>query len=154
MITEDFVSFETSKLLKENGFRELCSNCYGTDVRHNGVSITFDEELDLKGEGRGDEIEYIEGGTLMCGFSCNNSDEDVYAAPTLYIVMKWLLQNNALHIEATPYPHEDGVFYWGYKIAFLDADTLAVMVVKKAAGFGTKELAINEAIKYCLENLI
>jgi len=153
MITEDYISFETAKLLKEKGFREWCSDCYGTDVRHNGVTISFDDELDLKDEGRGDEIEYVEGGTMynLCN---NNSDEGLYAAPTLYVVMKWLLQNNALHIEATPYPHEDGVFYWGYKIAFLDADTLAVMVVKKAAGFDTKELALNDAIKYCLENLI
>lgn len=153
MFKEDYVSFETAKLLKEKGFREWCRECYGTDVRHNGVSISFDEELDLKDEGRGDEIEYVEGG-IMHNLSCNNSDKDIYAAPTLSIAMNWLLDTYKLHIVPTPYPHEDGVFYWAYKIAFLDSETLAVMVVKQKSGFDSKENACEDAIKYCLENLI
>ena len=61
-ITEDYVTFETAKLLKENGFNVMCDSMYIPDIRHNGKSISFDEELDLKDEGRGDEIEVVEGG--------------------------------------------------------------------------------------------
>ena len=32
MITEDYVSFETAKLLKEKGFDELCYQKYGRRI--------------------------------------------------------------------------------------------------------------------------
>ena len=76
-----------------------------------------------------------------------------YWGATLQIVMKWLREMYNLHILSVPYPHEDGVFYWAYKIAFLDSDTLAVMVTKQAAGFDTYEQACEAAIKYCLTEL-
>ena len=75
MITEDYVSFETAKLLKEKGFNEWCYKCYGTAVYHKGVPISFDEEFELKCGGLGDEIEYVEGGCLY-DFSCNNREKE------------------------------------------------------------------------------
>lgn len=145
MIKEDFVSFETAKLLKEKGFREWCSDCYGTDVRYNGVSITFDEELDLKDEGRGDEIEYIEGGTLY-NFSCNNSDEDIYAAPTLYVVMKWLREVHNIAIE-TEWEH----LWYAYVKPMTSEPSEQDYYQCESSKY---EEVCEAAIKYCLENLI
>ena len=125
MITEDYVSFETAKLLKEKGFK---SDCCHTAYDCNGEFFWHgDYSKDRKG---------------------------IMDAPTLQMAMKWLLDTYKLHIVPTPYPHEDGEFYWAYKITFLDSDTLAVMVVKQKAGFDSKENACEGAIKYCLENLI
>lgn len=91
MITKDYVNVEVAKLLKKKGFREWCNKCYGTAVYHKGVPISFDEECELKDEGRENEIEYVEGGCLY-DFGCDNRKEDanVYAAPTLWDVMTWL----------------------------------------------------------------
>ena len=100
MITEDYVSFETAKLLKEKGFKKWCDKCYGTAVYYKGVPISFDEECDLKDEGLGDEIEYIEGGCLY-NFGCGNTEEEtnLWAAPTLWVAMKWLREVHNIHIE-------------------------------------------------------
>ena len=148
MIKEDYVSFETAKLLKEKGFREWCRECYGTDVRHNGVSISFDEELDLKDEGRGDEIEYVEGG-IMHNLNCNNSDKDIYAAPTLSMAMKWLRENHNIKVN---------VFYnnSNYTIEYFEPNTQTGVgkFVFIGDGYPTYEQACEAAIKYCLENLI
>ena len=135
MVTEDYVSFETAKLLKEKGFDEDCRYFYDYEKPKSGY---------LSNERYGERIH-------------NSNDyegRELAACPTLQMAMKWLIETHKLHIEPTPYPHEDGVFYWAYKIAFLDSDTLAVMVVRKKAGFDSKEKACEAAIKYCLENLI
>lgn len=71
MITEDYVSLETAKLLKERGFKEWCRQCYGLDVRHNGEPIDVDEEYELKDAGRENEIEYVDGGR-MYNYGCGN----------------------------------------------------------------------------------
>ena len=178
MIKEDYVSFETAKLLKEKGFKEWCSHCYCTDVRHNGESISFDEELDLKDEGRESEIEYIDGGCLD-NFGCSNEDyvdENVYAAPTLALAMKWLREvHNILLIP--DYDYECTNKSWCYKIYQLGEhgkpERVAVNGVsydkndnptthlvgwrdyeRSYSNYYTYEEACEAAIKYCLENLI
>ena len=99
MITEDYVSFEIAKLLKEKGFNHWCYKCYGTALYHKGVPISFDEECELKDEGLEDEIEYVEGGYLY-DFGCDNRKKDVkvWAAPTLWVAMKWLREVHNLFI--------------------------------------------------------
>ena len=133
MITEDYVSFETAKLLKEKGFDGECDYLYV-----NGDII----------RAQGGKCNWNRGETLFTDY------KNECSAPTLQMAMNWLLDTYKLHIVPTPYPHEDGEFYWAYKITFLDSDTLAVMVVKQKAGFDSKENACEGAIKYCLENLI
>jgi hypothetical protein len=154
MIAEDYVSFETAKLLKEKGFKMWCYKSYGTAVYHKGVPISFDEECDLKDEGLEDEIEYVEGGYLY-DFGCDNRKEDakVYAAPTLQRAMKWLREVHHLHLSIDSYPHEDNCFYWCYKVLFMDESNLCSIKKHAKASFDSFEAAVEAAIKYCLENL-
>ena len=149
MITEDYVSLETAKLLKEKGFRELCFKCYGVAVLYNGADISFDEECELKNEGRENEIEYVEGGWLY-DYGCSNRDKDakVWAAPTLWVVMKWLREVHNLFI---------GIEY--VNIAGLGFTYQAI--ISKLNGYydycihkKSYEEACEAAIKFCLENLI
>ena len=146
MITEDYVSFETAKLLKEKGFKEWCFHCYGVAVLHNGADISFDEECELKDEGRENEIEYIEGGRLY-DYGCNNSDKDakVWAAPTLWVAMKWLreVHNIALNVCYL-------LGMWSYSVYRTDVSSSGF----NSEDFDTYEEACESAIKYCLENLI
>lgn len=74
MITEDYVSFETAKPLKEKGFDEKCFYCFD----------------DVIGESR-----------LSRLLICNNSElvEHHYSAPTLQMAMKWLREVHKIHIE-------------------------------------------------------
>jgi hypothetical protein len=70
MITEDYVSFETAKLLKEKGFDEATYH----DYNDNG-SRWFEEVL-----------------------VCHNSQGGI-ACPTLQMAMKWLREVHKIYIE-------------------------------------------------------
>lgn len=72
MITEDYVSFETAKLLKEKGFKEICVKGYGME------SKTFFSSIR------------------------SNDDNSMYAAPTLQMAMKWLRKEHNLYIDPYP----------------------------------------------------
>lgn len=161
MVTEDYVSSETAKLLKEKGFREWCSYCYGLDVRYKGKSIDQDEEFELKEQGCENELEYVDGGRFY-DFGCDNRKEgSPYAAPSLYVAMKWLMEEHNLFIGIHPRLSITD-YYW------ITAD---IYRVKKKSSFyhmgdvddyncvaccdGTSfEGACESAIKYCLEKLI
>lgn len=161
-MTEDYVSFEIAKLLKEKGFRQWCYKCYGTAVYHKGEPISFDEEHDLLDAGLGDEIEYVEGGYLY-DFGCDNRKENakVWAAPTLQMAMKWLREEHNLFIGIHPRLSFTD-YYW------ITADIYRVK--KKSSLYHVEDVddyncvascdgtsfedACESAIKYCLKNLI
>ena len=153
MVTEDYVSFETAKLLKEKGFRLWCFNCYGVAVLHNGADISFDEECDLKDYGRENEIEYVEGDRLF-DYGCDNRMEDakVWAAPTLWVAMKWLREVHGLYVVIKPYVTEDGILSL-FEIKSVKEKDI-VSNIRTKTGFNSYEDACDAAIKFCLENLI
>ena len=72
-ITEDYVSFEVAKLLKEKGFDQNCATYYldGQVWRH------YHCEVIPKGK-------------------------QIYAAPTQAMAMKWLREVHNLHIDIDP----------------------------------------------------
>ena len=147
MIAEDYVPFEIAKLLKEKGFKEWCRCCYGVAVLHNGEDISFDEECDLKDEGRENEIEYVEGGTFYY-YNCKNDEEDtnVWAAPTLQMAMKWLRETHNIIIEL----HHQYRSEW---YAIVSSENPLGIGVHTTSAFNSYEQAVEAAIKYCLKNL-
>ena len=157
MITEDYVSFETAKLLKENGFNEWCFKCYGIAVLHNGADISFDEECELKDEGRENEIEYVEGGRLY-DYASNNRENVrvVWAAPTLWAAMKWLREEKKIGIEVNiNFDCAAGKWYYEYGFCIFQlSGTFEKLAECDYDGYKTYEGACEAAIKYCLENLI
>ena len=151
MITEDYVSFGVAKLLKDKGFKEWCRNCYGLDVRHNGESIDVDEEYELKDAGRENEIEYVDGGR-MYDYGCGNFNPgSPYAAPSLYVAMKWLREVHGIDIsiDIRFWTDDEGVDVksWRYTVYRTDE-------IEDFGQSDTYEEACEEAIKYCLEKLI
>lgn len=72
MITEDYVSFETAKLLKEKGFDEVCRTSYETITNKHKV-----EDCSPSSWGKLNQVK----------------------RPTLQMVMKWLRQKNDIAIE-------------------------------------------------------
>ena len=169
MVTEDYVSFETAKLLKEKGFKHWCYKSYGDAVYYKGVPISFDEECDLKSEGLENEIEYVEGGYLY-DFGCDNNKKDakVWAAPTLQMAMKWLREVHHLQICISSYSDRWGEYVHGWqflikKLTFSEGlgwnwdDSLDAITDKKMSDditYATYEETCESGINYCLENLI
>lgn len=149
MITEDYVSFEIAKLLKEKGFKEWCRCCYGVAVLHNGEDISFDEECDLKDEGRENEIEYVEGGTFYY-YNCKNDEEDtnVWVAPTIQMAMKWLREVHKTEIRVI---YDNDKLCWYGACNPMGESQILLGLGRKCKSY---EEACEEAIKYCLEKLI
>ena len=107
------VSSKTAKDLKDFGFDIICPNCYGVAVMHNSEYLGCDEEYELRAEGRGDEIEYVEYGMLYHMWFKNNEKEDhnVCAAPDIETVRKWFRDKYSIHITAMPYITVEGCFW-------------------------------------------
>ena len=144
MIRENYVSFETAKLLKEKGFREWCNWCYSPSRYYNGNIIDGDEESELKASGEWDESKATWIHSLY-PYNCDNEQsEGIYAAPTLSIAMKWLREKHKIIISIIPEPE---LTY----IADIYQDWTLITSLRD---FKCSYAEVCEtAIKYCLENL-
>ena len=124
MITEDYVSFETAKLLKEKGFDEPTTKSYYTTGFENPMIFSHD---------------------LL---PCIRPDE--FLCPTLQMAMKWLRKIYSLEI----YPYHDfpkvGDKWWFEIIKYPNT----VSEYESKTAYNTYEEACEFAINYCLENLI
>lgn len=129
MITEDYVSFETAKLLKEKGFEGQCHlSQVDTEAKHNGDSKWITEtKTEIK-------------------------------IPTLQMAMKWLREVHRLHVGVVPYPfnfeHPDIQDGWGCDVTHLSDLSYDGNYEFFQKRYSTYEEACEAAIKYCLENLI
>lgn len=138
MITEDYVSFETAKLLKEKGFDAKCNKCYAyfadDDIRF----------LNLK---------YPKSAQLLI--------ENRYPCVTLQMAMKWLREVHNINISVVPHSHKEGkpfdyeFVYWNgvkYHIPYNEKHPTYHELFGRT--WKKHEQACETAIKYCLENLI
>lgn len=130
MITEDYVSYDIAKLLKEKGFDAPVKNYYSIcteDVKHN---------LQKK-----------------YGAKKNwNSFDLTISRPSQSLVMKWLREKHWV-ICVTPLTFYCGetVLEWGY---WIWADDNTEVDEESSPRLESYEQACESAIRYCLENLI
>lgn len=128
MITEDRVSFETAKLLKEKGFNENTSvNYFVGDDKPRGCVV---------GE--------------MIYHKRLEEDTHLIACPTLQMAMKWLREVHKLEIYPYHQYSQDGNNWWFEIVKFPSP----VSDYESNAIYATYEEACEAAMKYCLENLI
>ena len=124
MITEDYVSFEVAKLLKEKGFDTPVWTRYENDYDGNNEVIFGDK------------------------YDWNNSPMGQISAPTHQMAMKWILEKYNVSIEVSALKRN----YWVYTIyKILDNK---VKELYNDGEFKSHEKAVEAALKYCLENLI
>lgn len=130
MITEDYVSFEIAKLLKEKGFDERCHMCW-------------------------DEVTK----TMESADECATNSEllaTYISSPTLQMVMKWLREVHNFVIE--PYRTACGYLYTISSIPYgstkYDNSQAFNGDDEDSGQWSTWEKACEDGIKYCLENLI
>ena len=124
MITEDYVSFETAKLLKEKGFDKYpLFPCYKED---NGEFIDIPTTLDT--------INYC-----------------FITAPTIQMTMKWLREVHKLFIELKMSIDLIGNPHYAYSVLGFDGKYKRENYTSFDWMFKD---ACEAAIKYCLEKLI
>ena len=131
MITEDFTSIETARLLKEKGFDAPVKNYYSI--------CTEDVKYNLQ---------------KKYGAKKNwNSFDLTISRPSQSLVMKWLREVHHCVICITPLTFYCGetVSKWGYCIW---ADDNTEVDEESSPRLDSYEDACEAAIKYCLENLI
>ena len=136
MITEDYVSFEIAKLLKEKGFENSEPTCINVFKGHT-YKIQDNEII---------------------------ADDDI-TIPTLQMAMKWLREVHNIHIAVNlTYSEEPKLFPPEYYV-YIDNTLTGEPLIKEVCslvqdetltpkGFKHSEEACEAAIKYCLENLI
>ena len=128
MISEDYVSLEIAKLLKEKGFDEGCSFV----------------------------VNAISKSVMPVSWPTTNSDiEDekinLIALPTLQMSMKWLREVHKIYIDISPtYCEVEKTIHFIWQILDSNYDVVGDCEIF----YGKYETACEEAIKYCLENLI
>lgn len=133
MITEDYVSFETAKLLKEKGF-EGCSiiTTYDKDAANAYIKVLQEKHLPYSSDDP-------------------KLKEFYYTMPTLQMACKWLRKNHQIFIRPNTsflYPIK-----W-YSEIFCYGDNLKTQQDIKTEYYDSPEESYEAAIKYCLENLI
>lgn len=130
MITEDFVSFNVAKLLKEKGFDELCIFKYNSEGVRMKAGVAIDE------------------------WQNSELDDDECSCPSQSMAMKWLRDVHKLAFIISPQWAEGDMrnpCRWYWEIRGLEDIGLDVYSNPLC---NTYEEAVEAAIKYSLENLI
>ena len=127
-MTEDYVSFETAKLLKEKGFDKPCLSHYEVSNKQQYISDSEVKNSDFE----------LEKGKCI-------------SAPTLQMTMKWLRKEKGIAIIPIISSILDNEkFLWDIKIVVAKTNE----TYSQGWIYEEPEEAYDTAIKYVLENLI
>jgi len=129
---EDYVSYNTAKLLKEKGFNWSTYRAYFETNREHELSFDVGHT-----NSQWDEFNKEDG-----IFNCS--------APTLQMAMKWLREVHNLDIIAPPQFDNSK---WTYS-AIIFKLSIPCTEIRLNDNKDKKEQACEAAIKYCLENLV
>ena len=135
MITEDYVTFDTAKLLKEKGFDVPCDHYYAKEVLFGKdyIHLLYTDEPLHNSEIKGENINFL-------AWECT--------APTLQMAIKWLRKEHFLFIDIDPLTG----YKWSWSIWLMNDPTQKMG--ESLQIISNYNEACEAAIKYCLENLI
>ena len=151
MITEQYVSFETAKLLKEKGFPQ------DYDEYHSLVYNEEDYEKEYEVKRMVLQTSLVKAGTLS-SYPIGVPDPKCYC-PSQSLVMRWLREEKHFYIQIMLDSWALGG-HSGYYIVIQDINSefkeISPIIDDNPdlVFFETYEQAAESAIKYCLENLI
>lgn len=128
MITENYVSFETAKLLKEKGFNEYCECFY--DTENNDTSI-------------------VNGWMYISNSELEEREFVCYSAPTIQMAMKWLREKCIFITLSIISFNLNDLPVWNFDIWRNNNHEY-----RSSDYFDSYEQTCETAIRYCLENLI
>ncbi len=124
-MTEELVTLETAKLLKEKGFDWKCEHL----IDRNKVIRKYDLPQ-----------------SMSCCTEIDNEPVE-FLCPTLYVAQKWLHDTKCLHIEIG-YMYGD---YWLYDILTIPTHDLIGLSDRPIVRYNTYEEALEAGIKECLK---
>lgn len=124
MIREEICTYEACKLAKEKGFPQ---DVFGTCEMKSSC--------------------YLEDGRFHKG-GCICPIEDAYTAPTQSLLQRWLREEKNIMVEIPIWLQSDSSWRFRYKIQTKEDDIIPWN------DFPTYELALENALKYALEELI
>lgn len=130
MLTEDYVDFETAKLLKEKGFDELCIFKYNSEGVRMKAGVAIDE------------------------WQNSELDDNEYSCPSQSMAMRWLREVHKLAFIISPQWAEGDMrnpCRWYWEIRGLEDIGLDVYSNPLC---NTYEEAVEAACIYSLKNLI
>ena len=141
MIHEEIVTYEVAKLAKMKGFDEECRDFYCNDKRQKRITRTSCNRQVTS-------FDYCSNSTL----EDYDSPKEYFhiAAPTQSLLQRWLREEKGEIIELK---HTDSAeswrLFWNWRIY----NNLG-FVIRIGNTFDTYELALEDALKYALENLV
>ena len=133
MIHEEICTYEVCKLAKEKGFPQ--------DPDKNDHCLMY----------CWDGLRNIHPLAMWIVWEMEEYDHDnLYAAPTQSLLQRWLREEKAIAIVLQPYSYniQRSIYTWIYEI-WADNN-----LEKTSKSFKTYELALEDALKYALENLV
>jgi hypothetical protein len=148
MITEDYVSSEIAKLLKEKGFDEKSQKVY----MHNGQLLWA--QIFMEGESfiNNKDIDLV---ANYNDWNIYTQGEYAYLCPTLQMAMKWLREEHNLFIQVTIVPHTTITMEQKYYLFSIHKDRRRLRRNDVPTNYyNTYEQACEIAIKYCLKNIL
>lgn len=157
MITEDYVSFETAKLLKEKGFDNKCRWVWILDKAND--SQDTNGIYKLSAECLIESYSFVDNNDIMSvckDNGWNENSKEVFLCPTLQMAMKWLRDVHHIGIFPSTYTFSnvDGTEEsHPYGTAIINLKTYELMT-EDIMPRECYEDAVYAAIKYCLEKLI
>lgn len=146
MIEEQYVSFETAKLLKEKGFDTITPTKYAVGKI---VESWYDDYRE-----RVVRFDWDEGYFVSIEDSKHDISGDTISAPTQQMAMRWLREVHMIGIFPSTYTKIIGnTTTHSYGTAIINLTTHELMTEDYLAK-DTYEKACEAAIQYCLEHLI
>lgn len=148
-ITEDYVSFEVAKLLKEKGFEQeadYATSWYANQYYKNAC----------QGEWFEGEHQIIEDIDDKCNIPYLSERGVFIPAPTLQMACKWLREIHGYYIQVMLDGWALGG-HTGYYVLIQKTDSDFELMLADAVDkvfYDTHEEAVESALKYVLENLI
>ena len=129
-VTEDYVSFEIAKLLKEKGFCQNTEHEIWYVIKQFSTGCIWNSCTYKVGD-----------------ITREYNDDCCIPMPTLQMAMKWLREIHNILIQVELYSKHGDYCFEVFKNTHR-------MIVEKDEVYNSYEDACEEAIKYCLENLI
>ena len=134
MITEDYVSFEVAKLLKEKGFDENTEHKMWYVIKQFSTGCQWNSCTHKVGD-----------------ITREYNNDCCISMPTHQMVMKWLREVHNIFIEINTSIDLNGKYHFSYTI--LDKECKYVVKVCRDPNWNYED-ATEVALKYVLENLI
>lgn len=143
MITEDYIGFKASQLLREKGFDEKCEKGWMHDGKLVWACNFMEGESFI-------DLSDIETQAEYDGWNTYLQGQYAFLCPSLNVALKWLILEHKIYIRADYIDFLEHGEVWAATIIMMK--TFEEIKVENTEH--TKEEALEFALEYCLENLI